>query len=77
MRTWRPTEEQPKIPSAVRTMMARGLVIIRNTEFARHMHALFDHNILFAHCITLRQWRRRPILDRLTQWAVMRARYLL
>jgi len=32
LRTWRPTEEQPKIPSAVRTMMARGLVNIRNTE---------------------------------------------
>ena len=52
-------------------------VIIRNREFARQMHNLFDHDILYAHRITLRQWRRRPILDRLMQWAVMRARYLL
>jgi hypothetical protein len=34
LRTWRggPQKNQPKIPAAVRTMMDRGLVEIRNTE---------------------------------------------
>jgi hypothetical protein len=34
LRTWRagPQKNEPKIPAAVRTMMDRGLVEIRNTE---------------------------------------------
>ena len=41
LRTWRggPQKNQPKIPPAVRTMMDRGLVEIRNTE--RGPHAFF------------------------------------
>ena len=34
LRTWRggPQKNEPKVPAAVRTMMDRGLVEIRNTE---------------------------------------------
>jgi hypothetical protein len=41
LRSWRggPQKNQPKIPPAVRTMMDRGLVEIRNTE--RGPHAFF------------------------------------
>ena len=41
LRTWRggPQKNQPKIPAAVRRMMDRGLVEIRNTE--RGPHAFF------------------------------------
>ena len=41
------------------------------------MRDLFDNDVRFAKQITARQWRRRPTLDRIGQWAVNRARYLL
>jgi cardiolipin synthase A/B len=51
--------------------------IIRSEEFGRHMQALFRNDMCFAKRISLKEWRRRPWADRLGQWAVSRARYLL
>jgi cardiolipin synthase len=51
--------------------------LIRNKEFGQHMHELFENDVRFARRITLKEWRHRPWLDRLGQWAVNRARYLL
>ncbi|MDP9173216.1 MAG: phospholipase D-like domain-containing protein [Planctomycetota bacterium] len=51
--------------------------IIRNRAFGQHMRALFQHDIRFAKRISLAEWRYRPTRDRIVQWAVSRARYLL
>jgi cardiolipin synthase len=51
--------------------------IIRNLEFGRQMNELFQHDIRFAKQIQPDVWRRRPYWDRVGQWAVSRARYLL
>lgn len=51
--------------------------IVRSDEFGRQMDTLFRNDIRFSEPIRLEQWRRRPTLDRLGQWAVSRARYLL
>jgi cardiolipin synthase len=51
--------------------------LIRNETFGRQMELLFDNDIRFARCITLKEWRRRPWADRFVQWMVIRARYLL
>lgn len=51
--------------------------ILRNPIFGRQMQDLFENDILYAHKIKLSEWRRRPLRDRLVQWAVSRARYLL
>jgi cardiolipin synthase A/B len=51
--------------------------IIRNEEFGQQMDALFQHDIRFAKQIQPEVWRRRPFWDRVGQWAVSRARYLL
>ena len=50
---------------------------IRSGEFGRQMHGLFEHDRRFARPISLKEWRRRPTLDRVVQWAVNRSRYLL
>jgi cardiolipin synthase len=52
-------------------------VIIRSRGFGAQMHELFANDIGYAKRINLSEWRRRPTYDRLVQWAVMRARYLL
>ncbi|HEX2970819.1 MAG TPA: phospholipase D-like domain-containing protein [Tepidisphaeraceae bacterium] len=52
-------------------------VIIRSDRFGAQMHDLFNNDIRYAKRISLAEWRRRPTYDRLVQWAVMRARYLL
>ena len=52
-------------------------VIIRSAEFGAHIDELFEHDVQHAERITLGEWRRRPVMDRLTQWAVKRARYIL
>ena len=56
LRTWRggPQKNEPKIPPAVRTMMDRELVEIRNTE--RGPRAFFT--------VTGREELRRLLLDR-------------
>jgi cardiolipin synthase len=51
--------------------------IIRSEEFGRQMHRLFDSDIRFAKKLDCDAWRSRPMLDRLVQWGVIRARYLL
>jgi len=51
--------------------------VIRSAEFGRHMQELFEHDVRFSRRIELREWRRQPTWDRVVQWAVSRARYLL
>jgi cardiolipin synthase len=51
--------------------------IIRNSQFGRQMHDLFENDICYARRISPGEWRRRPTWDRFVQWAVKRARYLL
>jgi cardiolipin synthase len=51
--------------------------LIQSQEFGEQMHLLFENDVRFARRITLKEWRGRPLLDRFTQWAVNRARYLL
>ena len=51
--------------------------VIRSSEFGRQMHVLFEHDVRYSRPIALGEWRRRPIRDRLVQWAVNRSRYLL
>jgi cardiolipin synthase len=51
--------------------------IIRNAEFGRQMHDLFENDVKYARRIDLATWRKRPWQDKVIQWAVSRARYLL
>ena len=51
--------------------------VIRSKAFGSQMDDLFKNDIRFAKQIQLSEWRRRPFLDRVGQWAVNRARYLL
>jgi cardiolipin synthase len=51
--------------------------VVRCGEFGQQMHALFEHDVRYARRISPEAWRRRPLLDRVGQWAVKRARYLL
>jgi cardiolipin synthase A/B len=51
--------------------------IIRNCDFGSQMKDLFQHDMKYAERITLERWRYRPTSDRLVQWGVSRARYLL
>jgi cardiolipin synthase len=51
--------------------------VIRSDRFGRQMHDLFENDVRFAKRMELGEWRRRPKLDRLIQWGVSRARYLL
>jgi cardiolipin synthase A/B len=52
-------------------------IILRNPAFGAQVHDLFENDVRFSRRIVLGEWRRRPIYDRVVQWAVMRARYLL
>lgn len=52
-------------------------VLIRSESFGRQMVTLFENDMRFATRIELNRWRRRRVLDRLGQWTVSRARYLL
>jgi cardiolipin synthase len=52
-------------------------VIIRNSDFGAQMRRLFENDVCYAERITLKEWRKRPFRDRMMQWAVKRARYLL
>jgi cardiolipin synthase len=51
--------------------------IIRSDELGAQMHRLFDHDIRHSKQIDPDVWRHRPFWDRVGQWAVSRARYLL
>jgi len=50
---------------------------IRCDAFGRQMQDLFENDVRFAKKIELGEWRRRPTWDRVVQWAVSRARYLM
>jgi cardiolipin synthase len=51
--------------------------LIRSSKFGAQMEALFDHDVRFAKRMTPGRWKRRPRWDRVVQWGVSRARYLL
>lgn len=51
--------------------------LIRSPEFGQQVHELFENDVHYAQRIDLAQWRRRPTRDRIMQWAVNRARYIL
>jgi len=51
--------------------------VIHSQAFARQLHALFENDALFAERIDAGHWQNRPIRDRMVQWAVSRARYVL
>jgi cardiolipin synthase len=51
--------------------------LVRSEELGHQMSELFHNDTRYADRITLSQWRRRPMYDRLVQWAVNRSRYLL
>lgn len=51
--------------------------IIRSDELGAQMHKLFAHDIRHSKQIDPEVWRHRPMWDRVGQWAVSRARYLL
>lgn len=52
-------------------------IIVRNTQFGHQVEDLFENDVRYAKRITNGEWRRRPTWDRVVQWAVRRARYLL
>ncbi|MBC8109073.1 MAG: cardiolipin synthase B, partial [Anaerolineae bacterium] len=51
--------------------------IIRNETFGNQMHELFENDICYAKRMDPALWRQRPWRDKVIQWAVSRARYLL
>jgi len=51
--------------------------IIRSHDLGRQMCDLFENDVRYARRINLNEWRHRPLMDRMGQWAVSRARYLL
>jgi cardiolipin synthase len=51
--------------------------LIRSPEFGQQLHDLFENDICYAKRIDFSQWRRRPVTDRVMQWAIKRARYVL
>ncbi len=51
--------------------------VVRSRAFGAQMHDLFEHDVSYSRRISPEEWRRRPLRDRLGQWAVKRARYLL
>ena len=52
-------------------------VIIRNDTFGAQMNNLFENDVRYSKKMNLAEWRRRPTWDRVVQWSVSRARYLL
>ncbi len=51
--------------------------IIHSGEFGKQMEALFENDIRYSKQVDPEVWRHRPYWDRVGQWAVSRARYLL
>ena len=51
--------------------------LIRSAEFGRQMEELFENDVRYAKRMTQGAWKRRPTMDRVVQWVVSRARYLL
>ena len=51
--------------------------IVRSPAFGQQIEDLFENDKQYAKRITKAEWRRRPVWDRVVQWGVSRARYLL
>jgi cardiolipin synthase len=51
--------------------------VVHSAPFGAQTRALFEHDVRFARRVPPDERRRRPVRDRLVQWALMRARYLL
>jgi cardiolipin synthase len=51
--------------------------IFRSEPFGKLMVDLFENDVRYAKRIDPAEWRRRPNSDRIIQWAVSRARYLM
>ena len=51
--------------------------VIRSAELGRQVEQLFENDIEYAKKIDPEDWKHRPTWDRLGQWLVSRARYLL
>ncbi len=51
--------------------------LIDSAEFGQQIEAMMDHDVTLSNQITPARWRARPTSDRVVQWAVSRARYLL
>lgn len=51
--------------------------VIRCKEFGAQIEMLFENDVMFAKKIEPDIWKHRPHWDRLGQWVVSRARYLL
>lgn len=51
--------------------------IVHSAALGRQMRMLFENDMNYSRLITREQLRHRPLRDRVTQWAVKRARYLL
>lgn len=52
-------------------------VALRSDAFGRQMVDLFENDVRFSKRVDPDQWKSRPRYDRLVQWVVSRARYLL
>ena len=50
---------------------------IDSADFGKQMEALFDNDVRYARRIEPEAWSHRPVWDRVGQWVVSRARYLL
>ena len=50
---------------------------IDSAAFGAQMESLFDNDVRYARRIDPDQWKHRPAWDRVGQWCVSRARYLL
>ena len=51
--------------------------IVRDETFGEQIHDLFENDVRYAERIDPAMWRERPWRDKLIQWGVSRARYLL
>jgi cardiolipin synthase len=51
--------------------------LVKSKEFGQQMHELFENDVRYATRISMKEWRKRAVMDRCAQWAVKRARYLL
>ena len=51
--------------------------VVHSEALGAQMEALFENDIRYSRRILLSKWRHRPRSDRMVQWLVSRARYLL
>ena len=51
--------------------------VVRSAALGEQMLDLFAHDVAHSRAIDPDSWRQRPYVDRLVQWAVKRARYIL